>query len=781
MENKRFTLLTLGLSVLTGPLFAQLASSSDFIQPQSVHDRDVVFGISDQGVKKPITWGLDLAWHSEDNVRRGTAFMGIDNVNIIRSSFTPTAALIDGELAAYELSRVQDRIRIINLLGKPMDLVLNCDHLSVDPWFGSNAERWAQLMDVTARHHQDAGHRVVTVSPFNEPDYSGHGQGSKNDFYNIAGVLRNNPRFNDVRISGGNTLNNDKALEWYNFLKDRLDEGNTHQLAGEFDTYAQFFTTVRANGHHATNDELHNVMEAIVGSEYGMQTGIWWGTAEHTRSEFVKISNSDRIGYAEHRPNWTAASVYRNESGKIKAFVGASERQASTTTYRYISTERLAYFNGYGPLREFSVEIPGGTGYQTEDQRNAETVINVTYGEDVEPVVNGKYMIMNRNGGRVLELANQSSSVAGANVVQNAQRRNSLNYQCWNVTPQNNRIGGDFSYYSITSELNGYSLDLLNWSFDDEANILVWDHTKGANQQWYLEYAEDGYFFIKCRQSAKCIEVEGASTKSGANIRQNTQNGGHHQQWRFIPIDAKADLVAPAVPLNLKTTNQSASISLKWDEVADSDLSGYNILRSESATGEFDMIARNVSSNSFVDNNVDSGKEYFYKVKSIDGALNQSDASEIISGSANGNKGIITLLSFEENLNDRSENLNNAVSFNAASYIESVDNSKCVSFNGTNDFMQLPYNIANHSEMTIAMWVNWQGGNYWQRIFDFGNGENQNMFLTVRSGSGKVRFVVKDNEKEYTLDANTTTIIRNTWTHISVTIGGSSMKVYKDG
>jgi hypothetical protein len=35
---------------------------------------------------------------------------------------------------------------------------------------------------------------------------------------------------------------------------------------------------VRASGHHATNDELHNVMEAMVGAEYGMQTGIWWYT-----------------------------------------------------------------------------------------------------------------------------------------------------------------------------------------------------------------------------------------------------------------------------------------------------------------------------------------------------------------------------------------------------------------------------------------------------------------------------------------------------------------------
>ena len=76
--------------------------------------------------------------------------------------------------------------------------------------------------------------------------------------------------------AGGNTLNCDEALPWYNALKDYLDEGNTHQLAGSFDNYALFFQTVKNDGKVVTADELHNVGEAIVGVEYGMENGIWW-------------------------------------------------------------------------------------------------------------------------------------------------------------------------------------------------------------------------------------------------------------------------------------------------------------------------------------------------------------------------------------------------------------------------------------------------------------------------------------------------------------------------
>jgi hypothetical protein len=125
-------------------------------------------------------------------------------------------------------------------------------------------------------------------------------------------------------------------------------------------------------------------MEAMVGVEYGLQTGIWWGTAELARGEFVKASDGMRLGYAEHRPNWTAASVYRGTDGKVQAFGGTSERQAATTTYRFVSKDRDVYYDGYGPQREYTMVMPGGTGYQT-GQTNAERVVNITWGDDVQP------------------------------------------------------------------------------------------------------------------------------------------------------------------------------------------------------------------------------------------------------------------------------------------------------------------------------------------------------------------------------------------------------------
>ncbi|NLO71248.1 MAG: T9SS type A sorting domain-containing protein, partial [Porphyromonadaceae bacterium] len=700
-------------------------------------------------------------------------------VDVVRASFQPTHPLVNGDLQTAQINDLNRRLNLIDLTGPTTLVALNCDHPSVDPWYVGNAANWAALIDATTKRVQERGRTVITVAPFNEPDF-GWGQytgnNGKSDFFNIAGELRNNPRFDNIRISGGNTLNTDQALPWYNYLKDRLDEGNTHQLAGSFDNYANFFQTVTANGDHGTNDELHNVMEAMVGVEYGMQTGIWWGTAEYARGEFVKASDGVRLAYAEHRPNWTAASVYRNLDNKIQLFGGTSERQAATTTYRFVSKDKDLYFDGYGPQREYTMTLPGGNGYQS-GQTNAERVVNISTGEDIQPVIDGQYIIVNRKSGKVMEiyLGNTNS---GANVRQNSY--SNVPYKHWNVTPVDSRVGGDFSYFSIISELNGKSLDIHNWSLNNGGNIMMWDDTKGGNQQWYLEYAEDGWFYIRSRHSAKCIEVSNASLSDGANILQWEKDGDHNQQWRFIPVDAAVEFQAPIAPVGLEAVGNAESVRLNWTPNTESDLNGYHIFRAESADGPYNTIARNVKSTSFVDNSTTISGEYYYKIKAVDKSLNQSEYSALLSAVTTGANDLVMNLRFEDNLNDTTINLNNASSIGTISYVNRVENNKAVVLNGFNAFLQLPYNVVNQQEITVSTWVYWRGLSNWQRIFDFGNGENEYMFLTPKSGSGQMRFAIKNGGAEQQLNS-AAPLANNKWVHVAVTLSPTSAKLYIDG
>lgn len=776
MQNKFIAILIL-LIVTSGNQAANAqnsnstpASGSDFLVAHAFADRNVFYSVADSGEYKPITWGLDLAWLSRDNVRRGIAYMGKERVDVIRSSFTPTSPLVNGELQTEELNRLNERLSIIDLCGPETKVVLNCDHPSVDPWFKGNAEHWMQLIEVTARLHEEHGRTVIGVSPFNEPDYVYTGQGTMGDFYNIASLLKENPYFNNIRISGGNTLSCDEALPWYNQLKSKLDEGNTHQLAGSFDSYAEFYQTVRANGDHATNDELHNVMEAMVGVEYGLQTGIWWGTAEYARSEFVKDSDGRRLAYAEHRDNWTAASVYRSPEGKVQAFGGTSERQAVTTSYHFVSRDRDVYYNGQGPQREYIMELPGGTGYQ-QGQSNAERVVNITWGDDIQPVIDGSYLIVNRNSGKVLELAGGSTGNA---VIIQQNTSNGANYQKWSVKPVAPKIGGDFSYFSITSEHSKKAMDVYNWSLDNGGEIRTWDVTNGANQQYYLEYAEDGWFYIRSRHSALCLDIYNSSTANGTKVIQWGKNDGKNQQWRFLPVDAPVEFDAPTAPANLVATGNAESIRLDWSASPESDVAGYTILRARATGGPYSTIARGVTTTSYVDNNPTEGGQFFYVVRAVDHSLNRSAYSNEASAEANGENGLVLCYKFEGNLLDSSVNLNHSVAYDTVGFGEGIVGRQALLLDNDKSFLQLPATLANQQELTVATWVNWNNSASWSRIFDFGNDEDHYLYLTPR-----MRFAIKNGGSEQRLDADA--LPKGEWVHVAVTLGTSVCRLYVNG
>jgi fibronectin type 3 domain-containing protein len=755
------------------------AQTTTQIVAQPVTDRTVTFSVSDTGVYKPITWGLDLAWLSESNIRRGITFMGADRVDVVRASFQPTLPLVNGDIQGTQITDLNTRLGLIDLTGTKTKVVLNCDPPTVDASYLGNAVNWAALIDATVKRVQARGRTVVSVSPFNEPDY-GWGQYSgsngQRDFFNICAELRKNTRFDSIRICGANTLNCDQALPWYNALKTYLDEGNTHQLAGSFDNYAAFFQAVRANGDLATGDELHNVMDAMVGVEYGMQTGIWWGTAEYARGEFVKASDGRRLGYAEHRPNWTAASVYRSLEGKVQAFGGTSERQAATTTYKFVSKDKDVFFDGNGPQREYIMTLPGGTAYQT-GQTNAERVVNITWGDDVQPVINGRYVLVNRNSGKVVEVTG-GSSTAGATLRQNALSAGAT-YQQWNVTPVDSRVGGDFSYYTMTAVNSSKSMDLLNWSLTNGGGIIIWDDVKGANQQWYLEYASDGWFYIRNRHSGKCMDVAGSSIANTAMINHWDYLGRTSQQWRFIPVGAPVEFVAPSAPSNLVATPSAASVRLDWTASPETDVAGYTIYRSDSTGKKYNILARNVTTTSFVHNTTMAGKPYYYVIRAVDNSLNRSIYSNEVNVTLTNNHEQVARLQFDGNTLDSTVNLNHSASYGGITYSTGKVGSNALTLNGSTAFLQLPTNVANLNELTIATWVYWNGITTGQRIFDFGSSSNEYMYLSPRVTLGGMRFGIKNNGTEQQL--NTTVMPTNKWSHVAVTMNATGVSLYVNG
>lgn len=799
---KKFQLSAIGLACCAFTAFAQevtVSTANDYLTANKKTDVTILFNTQSEGVKTPVIWGLDTAWPSEDNVRRGTNHIGKEHLGVGRVSFQPSDLIgEDGQLSSEQKRRLDERLRYIAISGVK-DIALNSDHEvlcdgedDTEEWkkkaaqhrknyVGKPAE-WIKLFKATVNYCRDKGFNVVSIAPFNEADYTYWNQGTMADFKEICRLMQEDEFFENIRVSGGNTLNCDEALKWYNGLSPYVNEGNTHQLAGSFDNYAKFFETVRANGHHATADELHNVMEAIVGVEYGMQTGIWWGYDGRARGQFCQATFGERLAYGEDRPHWTAAAVYRMPDGRVQLFAGTSERQANNSSYRIVSQDKVAYFDGHGPMHEYILNLPGGTGYQV-GQTNAERVLEIHTGEDV-PLgpTEGKFIIMNKKSKKLLMPQNGSTS-NGTTICQGANKKQT--YQQWNITPVDSRIGGDYSYFYVANAKNGAQLDILNWSTSNGGSIILYNGGKGSNEQWYFQYAGDGYYYILSRHSGKCLEVSGGSTSDGATILQNAPTGDDKQLWRLMPINATCEQYEPEAPMGLTATSNAATIDLTWNTVNENDVTGYLVLRADATNGApyaWNTIARNVSDTTFIDNTVRAGNQYIYKVKAIDRAQNRSAASDSVVSSTLDERALIAHYTFEESLEDLTGNHMHGAFLDSPTFLTAKKGElrdKALTLDGSSDYMQLPTALATHKEMTIAMWVRWKGNGSNQRIFDFGNGDSQYMYLTANAASNKMRFGMKNNGEEQYIDISKLSTYQ--WKHVTITISNDSITAYIDG
>lgn len=745
-------------------------------------DHTIPFSTADAGVTRSITnWGLDTCWANFDNMQRGLIYMGTNNVNLVRVGFFVDAQLTNGDVTTADKSAMQTCINLAGMAtaATRWDMNLNT---SVNAWYisGANtvyADRWAAAISACQRYYNRS---IYMVEGFNEPDYLANNEGSAQNLNTILSYLQTSNNFAGTLMAGGSTLNTDPSVSWFNTVASHASIGTTHCLAGTAANYVTFLQRVTASNAVPYNPEMHNVMEAIMGVEYGLKGGIWWGSADLARGSFVKACQGKRLGYADDLSKWTAAAVYRGTNNAVQAFVGASERMATTTSYRFFSKDRDVFYDGSGPQREYTITIPGGTGYMTADQANAEKMVNITWGSDIQPAINGRYVIVNRNSGKALEVPGANTN-NGIQLTQNTYT--GASNQLWDVNPLPDRMGGDYSYFSIRAAHDGVTIDLNNFSYANGAAIQQWNGGTNGAEQWYFQYTTNGYFKIRSRWSNKVMAVNGASTGNGATILQWDDNGTLDHEWRLIPAPVTTyDFVSPSAPTLVTATANAVSVQLNWKTNSEADFASYTVLRGTNSGGPYEIIARGLTNNAFTDKFANQNKTYYYIVKAMDRSLNVSLNSAQVSATPSCAATLVARYPFDGTTNDISGNANHPILTYGTPAFVSGQYGSALDLTGTNQYLMLPANLfASVTNFTIALWVNWDGGNAWQRIFDFGNDTTQYMFLTPSSGNGTLRFAVTTNGGGAEQVVETSPLPVGQWRHVAITCNANTARLYTNG
>jgi concanavalin A-like lectin/glucanase superfamily protein len=102
---------------------------------------------------------------------------------------------------------------------------------------------------------------------------------------------------------------------------------------------------------------------------------------------------------------------------------------------------------------------------------------------------------------------------------------------------------------------------------------------------------------------------------------------------------------------------------------------------------------------------------------------------------------------------------------------------------GNNEYVSAPQDLVSGlTNFTISAWVKPSQNTAWSRVFDFGTGTNDYMFLTLSANGGPIRFAITSSGGGGEQQINGTgTLPLNTWSHVAVTLSGTTGTLYVNG
>ena len=111
---------------------------------------------------------------------------------------------------------------------------------------------------------------------------------------------------------------------------------------------------------------------------------------------------------------------------------------------------------------------------------------------------------------------------------------NGTNAQIWQLEKSEYQPVASGTYIIENAQDTNMVLNVDGSSLSDYANVSLYQNEEGSNQRFEVTYVGGGYYNIFAEHSQKSLDVNGASTASGANLQQYTWNGSNAQLWKFV-------------------------------------------------------------------------------------------------------------------------------------------------------------------------------------------------------------------------------------------------------
>jgi hypothetical protein len=350
----------------------------------------------------------------------------------------------------------------------------------------------------------------------------------------------------------------------------------------------------------------------------------------------------------------------------------------------------------------------------------------------------------------------------------------------------NNRVLAGAEYVAkanlIESGIAYYTVPYVKYNNVDNVNQTVFA-TGGqgmARPCWALIYNHyvnrKGLAAPYSKQFAALVQPEGGGGNYGST-------SGGYDQLGFGTLTCTRDPIAVgALPSGLTGYVSGGAVVLSWWGSAYA--SSYTVKRATTAGGPYTTIQAGITDLlSYTDSTAPAGaNHYVVTAMTPSGESAPSNQATVVAGTWPH-----TWLPFDAGSGttavDSTGNNHTGTLTGGAIWTAGRKNKFAVALNGSTGYVSLPAApVTDLGDFTIATWVYWNAARTWERIFDFGAGTGQYMFLTPRAGNGLARFAITVNGNFGELGINHTAAFpTGQWVHVAVTLSGATGTLYVNG
>jgi len=159
-----------------------------------------------------------------------------------------------------------------------------------------------------------------------------------------------------------------------------------------------------------------------------------------------------------------------------------------------------------------------------------------------DPNKAGIYFLQNRNSGLYMDVSGGLSAQADGDNIQQWTSNNQANQQF-----QFTHLGDGVYKILVTHSMKSMDVSGGPSATQNGVNVQQWTYFGSSNQKFIVYPTPDGFYKLIPTNGGKIVEVSNASTSTGGNVQQWTNNNQTCGQWKFIapvPVNGNGDGLA---------------------------------------------------------------------------------------------------------------------------------------------------------------------------------------------------------------------------------------------